>query len=510
MFMKSFIILTLSFFISILKSQNFIHSDPFFLLINEKNQYDKKLPLNSNIFRPVFFILYSTQASISVRYENYLNNNSPNQENMDVRYFSKGLSIFNSIQFLINNPYIVLYFEPYFINNKNYLTKDIKRQGEFSVLNDRQLNRNTSNSKNIRNMLAFVHYKGFGFGWHNGNKWWGPGLHTSLQMTNNTYPMRSNILGTINEIRIGNIGLYGLYSFTKLNRLEKYLSKYHTSLNASLTWYGAVNLTLGFSRNFLTGGVISGNYEWSKNDAKKIIFEGFFTNNLIDKEYTVGGRDIWDQTLSSFFVINMPERQMKIYAEIGFNDNRMFLADLISQPDHSMATIFGIRDYGLGKNKNWMWGFEWANLMISYTSRHRGISGAAPWYEERLYDYSSFNGRRWAAHSGADSDDWLIYLGYKSNKIMNIISFNYERHGIVSNRPAEVKFEYKFESRINVNKAWFSIIYEKQFEAFLGFPDYYYVDLFNIPIETSTGNFANSRHINTLILSFYKNINLKL
>ena len=94
--------------------------------------------------------------------------------------------------------------------------------------------------------------------------------------------------------------------------------------------------------------------------------------------------------------------------------------------------------------------------------------------------------------------------------VMNIISFNYERHGIVSNRPAEVKFEYKFESRINVNKAWFSIIYEKQFEAFLGFPEYYYVDLFNIPIETSTGNFANSRHINTLILSFYKNINLKL
>ena len=106
MFMKSFIILTLSFFISILKSQNFIHSDPFFLLTNEKNQYDKKLPLNSNIFRPVFFILDSTQASISVRYENYLNNNSPNQENMDVRYFSKGLSIFNSIQFLINNPFL--------------------------------------------------------------------------------------------------------------------------------------------------------------------------------------------------------------------------------------------------------------------------------------------------------------------------------------------------------------------------------------------------------------------
>ena len=28
--------------------------------------------------------------------------------------------------------------------------------------------------------------------------------------------------------------------------------------------------------------------------------------------------------------------------QIGFNDNRMYLADLISQPDHTMATIIGI------------------------------------------------------------------------------------------------------------------------------------------------------------------------
>ena len=53
--------------------------------------------------------------------------------------------------------------------------------------------------------------------------------------------------------------------------------------------------------------------------------------------------------------------------EIGFNDNRMYFADLISQPDHSMATIIGIRDYGIANYKNWIWGLEWTNLMITYS-----------------------------------------------------------------------------------------------------------------------------------------------
>ena len=39
----------------------------------------------------------------------------------------------------------------------------------------------------------------------------------------------------------------------------------------------------------------------------------------------------------------------------------------------------------------------------------------------------------------SDSDDWYFYLGYMSDKLMIIPAFNYERHGIVSKRPAEVK-----------------------------------------------------------------------
>ncbi|MBT3947991.1 MAG: hypothetical protein HOF39_07525, partial [Candidatus Marinimicrobia bacterium] len=226
----------------------------------------------------------------------------------------------------------------------------------------------------------------------------------------------------------------------------------------------------------------------------------------IGAEYTVGGHDVWDQTLSGYFSITLPKRDIKIYTEIGFNDNRMYLADFLSQPDHSMATVFGVRDYGIGNNKNWAWGFEWTNLMITYSSRHRS-GGIGTWYSTGLYDFSSYKGRRWGAHSGGDSDDWYIYAGYLSDKLMVIPALNYERHGIVSNRPAEVKMEFRLDTRYKYKDIWFGIYYEKQFEAFLGFPNYFYVDNQGNQIDAAEGILANTRKTNTLTISLSKTLN---
>ena len=42
-----------------------------------------------------------------------MNDNAPNQENMDVRYFSKGIGGFNSFLFSLNSKWLSLIFEPY-------------------------------------------------------------------------------------------------------------------------------------------------------------------------------------------------------------------------------------------------------------------------------------------------------------------------------------------------------------------------------------------------------------
>ena len=490
-----------------LPGQNFHPADPYYLLLNENAQFKGRLPYWSNSFRPLFFNSDTISFSATLRSETYLNDNAPNQENMDVRYFSKGSATFNSLQISFNSPYFIFLAEPYINSNKFKNVKGVARSGSFSVLNDNPLKAENFKKNNaIRNFLAFFHYKGLGFGWHHGNRWWGPGIHSSFQMTNNTIPIPSQIIGTMQEVRIGPLGIYGLYSFSKMNDKVGEDAKYFTSLNAQLSWYGSIVLSLGFSRNYLTGGQNISNYTWKEADAKKIVFEGLLTSDLIGKEYTVGGHDLWDQTLSGYFTLSVPKKRLKLYAEIGFNDNRMYFADFLSQPDHSMATVFGVRDYGIGNNKNWAWGFEWTNLMITYSSRHRP-TGPGTWYNRGLYDYSSYYGRRWGAHSGTDSDDWYIYAGYLSDKLMVIPALNYERHGIVSHRPAEVKMEFRLDTRYKYKNTWFGIYFEKQFEAFLGFPGYFYMDDQGNQIDASEGRLANSRRTNTIIISLSKTLN---
>ena len=94
-----------------------------------------------------------------------------------------------------------------------------------------------------------------------------------------------------------------------------------------------------------------------------------------------------------------------------------------------------------------------------------------------------------------------------SNNLHVVPAVNFERHGIVSNRPAEVKIELRFDIRFKFNDVWFGVYLEKQNEMFLGFPGYFYEDIFGNPIDSSSGIFANSRKTNSLILTINKHIN---
>ena len=182
----------------------------------------------------------------------------------------------------------------------------------------------------------------------------------------------------------------------------------------------------------------------------------------------------------------------------------MYFADFLSQPDHSMASIIGLRDYGdLKKKITPIWGFEWTNLMITYSSRFR-LAGPGTWYDRKQYNYSSYKGRRWSAHSGSDSDDIYVYAGIRTKNIILYQGLNYERHGIVSHRPAEVKLESISTIQLFHSGFWFTVYYENQLEAFLGFPDYFYVDSNNNPINEDNGILANNRKTSTLKLKVSK------
>ena len=154
--------------------------------------------------------------------------------------------------------------------------------------------------------------------------------------------MLSQIIGTMKEIKYKN-RLNGFYSFSKFDDHNQ-IDKFYTSLNGQLTWYGPVLISSGFSRNYLSGGMKSLDGRiWKAEDAKMLVLKVF--NKQSDNEYTVGGHDYWDQTISGYLSISLPDEVLDL-CQVGFTDNRMYFADLLSQPDHTMATVIGFRDYG--------------------------------------------------------------------------------------------------------------------------------------------------------------------
>ena len=473
-------------------SQFYFSEDPYYLMHYELNQFNGNLKHHSLSMRP-FYSSNGKVKPISVKYTNniYFNNNASNQENMDLRYIGKGFGSFSSIHISGYYKYFSFNIEPFILNN-NYLNfEPYNRPQPFYYLNDAKTQKNIKDI-GFRKAEAFLHYNGIGIGISNSNMWWGPGMHNSLAMSNNTTGFKHMIIGTIRELRWNKIGIMGKYVFSELNELSDWKAVYFTALTGQISIYNDQIFTIGFTRNFLTGGMDTGMI-WTKDDAKKIIFEGFFIKNLQKLDYTIAGHDAWDQTITGWFEMSVPKAKMKIFLELGFNDNRFNFWDFVVHPDHSMASIVGFRKYGLLNNENIVFGFEYANLI---KGRHHIFRLTPNWYERPHYKDFSYDGRRWAAHSGSDSDDLLIYFGFMNEKWRFVPSLNYERHGVTSYRPPEVKTEIRIDTRFNYWGFDFGLYYESQFEAHLGFPDDHYF------YDEITGK----RKTNTLILYIDKTI----
>ena len=476
--------------LSSLFSQIYKPADPYYLLNYELKQFNKIVPYHSTALRP-FYIQSNKSLSISVINEIYINNNASNQENMDLRYIGNGIGSFNSISISGYTKFFAFNFEPYSLIN-NYKDGQIyKKQSPFKYLNDTKTTKNI-NGVGLRKADIYLHYNGLGIGIAKDNMWWGPGIQGSFSMTNNTTGFKNYMIGTIKELEWKNIGLLARYTFSELNEKTGYEAIYFTSLTAQATIYSQQIISFGFSRNYLTGGVDVG-VPWTKKDAQKIVFEGVFIKNLQKLDYTIAGHDPWDQTISIWSDIMFTQNKMKIYLEIGFNDNRFNLWDFIVHPDHAVGSILGFRKYGLFNNDNIIFGFEYANLI---KGRHHIFRATPNWYDRSHYDDFSYEGRRWGAHSGSDSDDLLIFFGLMNNKWSFIPSFNFERHGVSTYRPPEIKSEFRIDARYNIKSFEIGLLYENQFEAHLGFPpDQYFID-----------EITGKRRTNTFIIKLYKHL----
>ena len=158
---------------------------------------------------------------------------------------------------------------------------------------------------------------------------------------------------------------------------------------------------------------------------------------------------------------NFRPSNLQIFFEIGFNDHLHNLYELRSHWDVSAAYLYGVRKKGLFGVKNIVFGVEYLDLIQRTFSDHRGTT--ASWFDEDLYKNNTYLGRRWSAHSGSDSDDFYLFLGYEGRNWTILPAFNYERHGVVYHFPPEVKLELRLSLIYRYNNWVFDLYYENEY-----------------------------------------------
>jgi len=482
---------------SLAYGQNIISADPFNLFIYEQEKFLGNDIQQSLLLRPFLNQSNNSRWSLVARNEFFINDNGPNLENMGNRWLGRGTGIFTGFNLSYSNEFITLSIEPYYFLNQNQYVKNVNRKhpyGDdpdvFNVLNDnRYFIEQPYVSYGFRETKLFFHYKEIGFGISNANMWWGPGIHTSLTMTNNTTGFPHLMIGTLNEKRNRNIGINVRYILTELNKVSG--NPYYTALVWTTTFYTRPIITLGLSRNYLSGGLPT-DRPFTIWDAALLPFELLFIDTKIQKYPSEWeAHDPWDETMAGFVSLHFPNSGLQLFIELGTDDHRQNWMDLRSQPDHNSASIIGLRKYGLFNNRFLFGGFEYANIKQSYTYKNRG---GGQWWDKSDYDYSTYDGRRWAAHSGSDSDDFYLFFGYNNNWTF-MPGFNYERHGIISGNPPEVKIEFRLDVQFIYKKYRINIYYEKELLNNSEF----------VPNEMRRSNvfwFGLERDLNELIHSF--------
>ena len=335
--------------------------------------------------------------------------------------------------------------EPYYFTNQNkdysepwqdyFASKELEidqpwREPKFSKLNDNRPHGDKPlNKSGIREAQIYLHYNGLGIGYSNANMWWGSGYHSNLGMTNNTTGFQHLMIGTIKEQRIKDFGINFRYIFAdslKYNTAKPFF----TAITSSITYYSEPTITLGFSRSYLTGSNRTSEII-TRKEAMLIPFESLY---LEDKSV-----DIWDQTLVGYLTLTFPKVGLVVFVEYGRNDHAWDKEDFIRQPDHTGASVIGLRKYGFFHNSHLVGGIEYVNLI---KTKYWNDRISADWYDRWNFDYWGYDGRHWGAHSGPDSDDFYVYFGYMSDKLTVIPSFNYERHGVIDNKIPEREYEY--------------------------------------------------------------------
>ncbi len=425
-------------------AQNDLNPNPLKKLISEKENLSKShtiLPVFPN--KKNFF-----QATINQHID--FNTNLPNLENWNGLYIPRGRGTKTSVLFQYRGKNLMLSAEPQLNTRKEYAVSLPEKTGQFAVLNDVPFNPNSDYGiVQIKNAGAVIGYKGLGVGYGNWNQWWGPGIHNSLVLSNNSEGFPHLFIGTMEDMTLAK-NFKGFFKAIvgNMGRFQRdyFLSAYIASLSYK-------SITMGTSKHILSGALED--ISWSFKDAALV---------LLNKK----NMPYWDRTRHYFVSVNFPGSDLTVFMEWVFPQRAFNGEDSQIYWDHAMASNMGLRKYGAFGNDDFMFGFEYTRLVQGI---YYNTLPTPNWYGNIKYNYSSYRGRRWTAHSGSDSDDFLLFFGWMKDTYAIISGFNYERHGVTFHFPPEVKFELRLALSYKIRDFWFYINYEKEYFEHYGFVD---------------------------------------
>jgi len=426
---------------SFINSQDIANLNSYSNLLNEsKLYYDETSATNTKKFQLIF-----SQSA-------YINTNLPNFENINGLYLSKGHGSVSNLFIKYNNEFIDLSIQPELAMIKHYDLSSLPiKNKEFSKLNDVPLNPSKINYY-PRNLGLKLHFKDISIGYGNWNQWLGPGIHNSLILSNNSKGFYHYSIETKNKYVLSkNLSIKGKYLVSDAIKNSQNNHFFFSILFFNLFYK---NIEFGYSKQILNGG-----YEelsWDQADALSVLI-------------TQKNIKYWDLFRTYFIALNFHDSNLKLFFEWGY-PLQTFSEDYDPEIyyDHLRATNLGLRKYGAFGNNNMIFGFEYARIVQGLYFNKIPTQN---WYDNHKYDYSSYSGRRWAAHSGADSDDFLAYIGiiYKDKSF--IYEVNYERHGVTYNFPPEVKFESRIALSYKLNNTFLYLRYENEHFEHYGFVD---------------------------------------
>lgn len=422
-----------------------------FSQLSNNYSFNNKITSEWKTFNSKNDLKYSSGLSVNYNNHIYINSNLPNLENNNGLYFPKGVYLINSAYIKYDLKHLSLFAEPTIYNRKSFSNSDKKiKEREFSVLNDVNIDKIYS-LNNFRNLGIEMNYDGFYIGYSNSNIWWGPGMHNSLTISNNSEGFFHYYVENKKYKRLSNNIKYKIKYLVTDAIKNRNAVNYYLSGISFITKYQ--NIEFGISKNIISGG--DENFNWKQRNAMSVLFSR-------EKEI------FWDTINSYFIKMNLKKSGLIAFIEWGYPKRNFGSENNRIYYDHARGTNFGLRKFGVFGNDKIVYGIEYLNLS---QSSYYNMLPSPNWYDNIKYEYSSYKGRRWGSHSGTDSDDLLFYIGYVDNSISFNYGINFERHGITYHFPPEVKIENRISASYSYNNLYLELSYEDEYYEHYAFVD---------------------------------------